>query len=179
MFPTLRVPQHSHASGQSTWLLICTTRPGTRLSACLSPTHPPAPSSPLVQLRRRPPDVAGDTGHLRSGRAERRGAAEQAERMRCAAGEAGQAAGLGVLRLLVTPSRTLQSHHVHAGGLLPRCQPRASCPPCLTRCLPADRAGGGNAALAGDEDRDSFAAIVSACSSRGEAEELVANIVNS
>ncbi|PSC69692.1 Transducin WD40 repeat-like superfamily [Micractinium conductrix] len=42
-----------------------------------------------------------------------------------------------------------------------------------------DRAGGGNAALAGDEDRDSFAAIVSACSSRGEAEELVANIVNS
>lgn len=42
---------------------------------------------------------------------------------------------------------------------------------------PADRAGGTNAALPRDEDRDSFAAIVASCGQRGEAEDLLANII--
>lgn len=59
------------------------------------------------------------------------------------------------------------------------CIPAPFCPPACPACLPADRAGGSNASLPRDEDRESFAAIAGSCSRRGEAEELVANILGS
>ena len=40
----------------------------------------------------------------------------------------------------------------------------------------ADRAGGSNAALPRDEDRDSFGAIAGSCTSRADADDLVAEI---
>ena len=55
--------------------------------------------------------------------------------------------------------------------------PGGASPLKMSRRCPADRAGGSNAALPRDEDRDSFAAIVSSCGQRGEAEDLLANII--
>lgn len=48
--------------------------------------------------------------------------------------------------------------------------------PCTLPPL-ADRAGASNASLPRDEDRESFAAIAASCGSRGDAEDLVADIV--
>ncbi len=42
----------------------------------------------------------------------------------------------------------------------------------------ADRKGASNAALPRDEDREAFAAISASCSTRAEAEDLLAEIVN-
>ena len=44
--------------------------------------------------------------------------------------------------------------------------------------LTADRKGASNAALPRDEDREAFAAISASCSTRAEAEDLLAEIVN-